>query len=181
MTNQTFFKALFAIVILTGGLFKTAEVKAQASSSATANLSVVLSDLRSITVNAPNVTIPITTAAHYQSGNFTDVPNHLLVTSSGAYKITATSATANLVNGSNTIPANTITLTPTAGTSVNGGGTMTYNAQPLVNATPGTLIAGGAGTTSSSFNVKYTASGGASYLVPAGSYTTVVTYTVAAP
>ncbi len=153
---------------------------AQASSSATANLSVVLSELRSITIASPNVSIPITTAAHYQTGNNTTVANHLSVTSSGAYKITATSATANLVNGAYNIPANTVTLTATAGT-LNGNGTLTYTAQPLVNITPGTLIACTAGTTSSSFNVKYAASGGNAYLVPAGTYTTTVTYTVAAP
>ena len=180
MKKQNIIKSLFAAVILIAGFATSNTAAAQASASATANLSVVLSELRSITVGTPNVSVPITTAAHYQTGNFTDVPNHVSVTSSQAYKITATSATANLVNGANTIPANTITLTPTAGT-VNGGGTMSYNSQPLVAATPGILIAGTAGTTNSSFNVKYTASGGSSYLVPAGTYATVVTYTVAAP
>jgi hypothetical protein len=180
MKNQNIIKSLVAALILLAGFATSNTVSAQASASGTANLSVVLSELRSITVGTPNVSVPITTAAHYQTGNFTDVANHVTITSSQAYKITATSATANLVNGVNSIPANTITLTPTAGT-VNGGGTVTYNAQPLVTATPGNLIAGTAGTTSSSFNIKYTASGGSSYLVPAGTYTTTVTYTVAAP
>ncbi len=175
-----FRKIITAASLIIASAFAASNASAQASSSATANLSVVLSELRSITIASPNVTIPITTAAHYQSGNFTEVTNHIAVTSSGAYKITATSATANLVSGSNTIPTNTITLTPSAGT-VNGGGVVTYTAQPLVNATPGTLVAGTAGTTSSSFNMKYAASGGSAYLVPAGTYTTTVTYTVAAP
>lgn len=180
MNFSNIFKGLLATALVSISVFAGQRAAAQASSSATANLSVVLSELRSITVAAPNVSVPITTAAHYQTGNFTDVPNHVQITSSGAYKITATSATANLVNGSNNIPTNTITLTPTAGT-VNGGGTVTYTAQPLVASTPGTLVAGTAGTTSSSFNMKYTASGGTAYLVPAGTYTTTVTYTVAAP
>jgi len=175
MFKKVLFAASFLVTLLV-----SQNSEAQAASSATANLSVVLTELRSITVASPNVSIPITTAAHYQTGNATDVANHITVTSSGAYKITATSATANLVSGSNNIPSNTITLTPTAGV-VNGGGTVTYAAQPLVSATPGTLVAGTAGTTSSSFNMKYTASGGSSYLVPAGTYTTTVTYTVAAP
>ena len=180
MNNQTIFKALFAATLFLAGFVTSNKAAAQASASGTANLSVVLSELRSISIATPNVSVPITTAAHYQTGNSTTVANHVTITSSQAYKITATSATANLVSGANTIPANTITLTPTAGT-VNGGGTVSYNAQPLVAATPGILIAGTAGTTSSSFNVKYAASGGSSYLVPAGTYTTVVTYTVAAP
>ena len=180
MKNQTIFKALFVATLFLAGFVKSNHAAAQASASATANLSVVLAELRSITIGTPNVSVPITTAAHYQTGNSTTVANHVTITSSGAYKITATSATANLVSGANTIPTNTITLTPTAGT-VNGGGTVSYNAQPLVAATPGILIAGTAGTTSSSFNIKYAASGGSAYLVPAGTYTTVVTYTVAAP
>lgn len=180
MKNQSFVKLLFAAALTAASIAKTNQVSAQASSSATANLSVVLSELRSITVAAPNVSVPITTAAHYQTGNSTTVNNHLLVTSSAAYKITATAATANLVNGANNIPVSTITLTPTAGT-VNGGGTVTYNSQPLVTTAPGTLVAGTAGTTSSSFNIMYAASGGSAYLVPAGTYTTTVTYTVTAP
>ncbi len=177
MKFQSILKSLFAAIVL---LISAQHAGAQASSSATANLSVVLSELRSITVGTPNVSIPITTAAHYQSGNFTDVTNHLTVTSSGAYKITATSATSNLVNGVNNIPANTITLTASNG-NVNGTGTVSYTAQQLVPTTPGTLIGCTAGTTNSSFNVRYAASGGSSYLVPAGTYTTTVTYTVAAP
>lgn len=173
-------KHLFAAAIVVLSVTASQNASAQASSSATANLSVILSELRSITVASPNVSIPIITAAHYQSGNNTDVANHLAITSSGAFKITATAAAANLVNGANSIPASTITLTPSAGT-VSGGGTVTYTLQPLVTATPGTLIGGTAGTTASTFNMKYTASGGSTYLVPAGSYATVVTYTVSAP
>lgn len=180
MKNQSILKLLFASALTAGSITKSNQVNAQASSSATANLSVVLSDLRSITVASPNVSVPITTAAHYQTGNSTTVNNHLQVTSSAAYKITATAATANLVNGANNIPVSTITLTPTAGT-VTGSGTVAYNSQPLVTATPGTLVAGTAGTTSSSFNIKYAASGGSAYLVPAGTYTTTVTYTIAVP
>lgn len=150
------------------------EAKAQATGQA--NLTVALSDVVALTVASPNVSIPFTTAAHYQTGNSTTQTNHVSVTSTGDYIVKVKALAGNLTDGSNNIPVSTIAVTPTVASgnapglsNVSG---LTTTGQALATSTTG-------GTVETVFNIQYTASGGSDYVnKPAGNYTATIEYSI---
>ena len=85
---------------------------AQASDNATLN--VTLSDVRSIMVNPTqnNVELVFATPEDYQNGVTSSQPSHIMVTSTGGFQITVKASTEGLVFGANSIPVNTIRLSP---------------------------------------------------------------------
>jgi hypothetical protein len=162
------------------------ESKAQASANTTLN--VVLTDVRSIKVNPAQTTVSLNfaNAADYQNGVVNTQPSHLEITSTNGYVVKVKSASANLVNGTNNIPVNTITLMPnvTAGNS-GGSGTVVISLSSAsitpvnLSPTPTTIISSPTGQTKVFYDMKYGAQGGSSYInKAAGTYSTTITYTI---
>jgi hypothetical protein len=185
-------KRIFLIVA--GFLLLAQSQKSFAQNTANATLNVVLSDVRSIKVNPSqtNVSLVFANSADYNNGVSSDQVAHLEVTSTGGYAIKVKSSGPTLVNGANSIPVNTITLTPTVGTqkaSVGAGVTaiipQSSNTQmgsllaAILNPTAVNFITSPTGVTKQFYDVKYNASGGTSYInKAAGTYTTTITYSI---
>jgi hypothetical protein len=159
----------------------------QAQTSANATLNVVLSDVRSIKVNPAQATVTLNFAnvTDYNNGVSSTQNAHLEVTSTGGYIIKVKSSTPNLVNGTNQIPVNTVTLTPlqssggAVGTSTSAVGRASTLIPVNLGATATTIISSTDGATKIFYDMTYRASGGAPYINKAsGTYTTTITYTI---
>ncbi|RYZ52942.1 MAG: hypothetical protein EOP49_08325 [Sphingobacteriales bacterium] len=156
------------------GLFLCLGNNAQAQSNA--DLTIALTDVRTIAISAPSVSIPFTTAAHYQSGTFKDVSSHVTITSTNKYAVKVQAATANLSFGANTIPVNTIGIIPT----IASGDAPTLIPVTQLSTSPQDIATSlAAGTLSTVFNIRYTSTGGAEYISkPEGNYTVNLEYTI---
>lgn len=149
--------------------------KANAQASDNANLTVDLQNVVSLTVANPTVSIPFTTASHYQSGNSTTASNHVQIVSSSGYTVKVKASASDLTDGSNNIPVSTIGITPTV---ASGGSPTLANVSGLTTSDQ-TIATSASGTLATAFNIQYTASGGASYLnKPASSYGVTIVYTI---
>jgi hypothetical protein len=154
-------------------------VKTNAQATANANLNVVLSDVRSITINPAQSTVSLNFASStdYLNGVFVNQAAHLEITSTGGYQVKVKASTASLVNGVSTIPVSSIMLTPTlsAGSTDEGVAftpvSLTATQQPIIN-TPN-------GSSRIFFDMRYQASGGQDYINKlAGTYVTTITYSI---
>ena len=157
-------------------------IQASAQTSAQVNLSVVLSNVQSITASTNAVSLNFATASDYQNGVSQTIADHLSVFSNGVFTVSV-SASGDLTGTttpSNTIPVSTISLTPSTGSSINPTASPTYtpvnlstSSQTLIHNTSGVLIG--------KFNIKYSANdSNGDYLKPGDTYTTTITYTIAA-
>lgn len=193
MKNK-YLKSGFLSVAFITAIFSSS-VSAQTNANTTLN--VVLSDVRSIKVNPAqtNVSLAFANANDYTNGVSSNQPSHLEIISTGGYAIKVKSSGPSLVNGTNSIPVNTITLTPTVGAqpgvsgsvivisvggntngSSGGSGTLT---PAVLNPTPVNLISSSSGTTKRFYDITYKASGGAPYInKAAGTYSTTITYSI---
>lgn len=170
------FKLFAALLVLTVSGIQAVHAQ-QPSDDVT--LQVTLVAVQNISVNAGQTTVTLTfeEAGDYLNGVTSSQPNHLEVSSTGLFQVAVKASDINLVNGSNTIPVNTITVTPGYGTGGTDPGaipaavSLTGNDQIILDSNDGTAQA--------FYNVTYDASGGADYInKPAGIYTTTVTYTI---
>jgi hypothetical protein len=161
-------------------LFAGSSRLAQAQASDNATLNVVLADVRSITVNpAQNaVQLNFATATDYQTGVISNQVGHLIVTSTGGFQVKVKASGETLVNGANSIPVNTITLSP----SINAGSTLPPGATFVnvqLSSVPQPIIQSTNGSANVIFDVEYKASGGDPYInKPAGTYVTTITYSI---
>jgi len=143
-------------------------------------LNVTLVAVQNISVNATQTTVTLTfeEAGDYLNGVSSSQPNHLEVASTDDFVVKVSTSTDNLVNGTNTIPVSTITVTPAYASGTDPEAT--ESAQTLSIGAK-TILTSTTGTTQAFYNVTYDASGGTDYInKPAGTYTTTVTYTISA-
>lgn len=157
-------------------------VRASAQTSAQVNLSVVLTNVQSISASTNAVSLNFATASDYQNGVSQTINDHLNVFSNGVFTVSV-SASGDLTGTttpSNTIPVSTISLTPSTGTSINPTASPTYSTVSL-STTSQTLIHNTRGVLVGKFNIKYSANDtNGDYLKPGDTYTTTITYTIAA-
>lgn len=153
--------------------------KTNAQATANANLNVVLSDVRSITINPAQSTVALNFASStdYLNGVFVNQAAHLEVTSTGGYQIKVKAATASLVNNTSTIPVSSITLTPTLSAGSTDEGVSLFPV-PL-SATQQPIITTTNGNSRIFFDMRYQASGGQDYINKAsGTYVTTITFSI---
>lgn len=165
-----------------------AQVTAVEGTAAT-TLNVNLAGTYEITVGQLSVTIDMNDPQHFINGNNSgSQSNHVQVSATGDYQVNV-SAAADLVFGSESIPVNTVTVTPSLGDYLGAGTstapTMTLASTPLATVTDDTdgttIITSGAGESLRGFHVVYAipAAQASQYLNrPEGIYTTTVTYTL---
>ena len=147
------------------------------ANSQTVDLSLTLAAVQDLQINATTVSIPLTTLAHYQSGNSATVSPQLTFSSVDDYEIKVSAGSDSLeLNSSNRIPVNTFTLTPTV-----VSGTAPSSLNPITLSTTAQILAEstGAGTFGTVLAVEYSASGGSAYLnKDPGTYTVQLTYSI---
>lgn len=181
-------KILPIITLLMIALISTS-LDAQTTTNTTLN--VVLNDVRSIKVNPSqtNVSLIFNNADDYTNGVFSNQASHLEITSTGGYIVKVKSSGPNLTNGVNTIPVNTISLTPTVSSSQSAntiGATGSTGAVVVkivstttLSSTDAQFINSPTGSTKIFYDVKYASTGGPNYInKPAGTYTTTITYSI---
>jgi len=162
-----------------------------AQTTGNTTLNVVLNDVRSIKVNPAqtNVSLIFNNASDYTNGVSSNQASHLEITSTGGFVVKVKSSGPSLINGSNSIPVNTISLTPTVTASQNsnlvgatastGGVVIRTVSTTTLSATDAQFINSPTGGTKIFYDVKYTSSGGPNYInKPAGTYTTTITYSI---
>ncbi|MUV03635.1 hypothetical protein GN157_07920 [Flavobacterium rakeshii] len=177
MTN--FFKiASVAIIALSANsLF--------AQDTAETTLNVNLASSFEITVANASVDIDMNTPEHFQSGNTSgQKADHVQISATGEYEVKVI-AFSDLTSGSETIPVNTITVTPTLGSYLGAGSegsvSPTLTAQSLSNSTENTIISCETGESLRGYNIEYSipSESASEYLNhSAGTYTTTVTYSL---
>ncbi|HZJ79129.1 MAG TPA: hypothetical protein VFC69_00970 [Dysgonamonadaceae bacterium] len=156
-------------------------VNAQTSNEGTANLTIKLNAVQSITVSG-DVEIDYTTADDYANGKESTTFTTLSVVSAGGFAIRVEAD--DLSNGTSTMAAKNIEVTAEAigdatGATFDANGTLerTTTKQALIESTTGGV--------NKQYTVKYKGDGGNEYMknYNAGgtqTYTTTVTYTIAA-
>lgn len=152
------------------------------SSSGSVKLSVVLSQVQSLTVNeAQNaVSLGFTSKEDFRKGVDVNQPNHINVFSSGRFVVKVSTA-GNLTGpGHRSIPASTIAVTPVAtGGVVHVPGMVTGSNVSLSEHESRTIISSPShGTIATSFDVNYHASGEGYAQLDNGSYSATVIYTI---
>ena len=176
--NKIFKVAFVAIIALAAN---------SAFAQNTTNLHVNVEAVYSIVVTDADVTIDMNEPEHFTDGNASDEQSgHLEVTATDGYVVTVTAD--EFLTGeslSETISTSTIVVTANDGTylgaGTDGGSTADFSDAQL-STTGATLITGSAGDMRS-FDVTYSipaASAPAYINVAPDTYTTVVTYTIAA-
>ena len=147
-------------------------------------LNVTLAQVQSISVNSgqKTVTLAFETASDYQNGVSSPQTDHLNVSSTTSFQVNV-KAEGDLSNGTENIPVNTITITPTVTSGYAdaepGGETLTGTS--LSTSDQGIITSATNGTVETHYDVEYKASGGDDYInKPAGTYATTVTYTITA-
>ncbi len=140
-------------------------------------LNVTLVAVQNISVNSGQTTVTITfnESSDYLNGVSSPQLAHLEVSSTDDFVVKVSTA-SDLSDGSNTIPVNTITVTPVYASGTDPGATATAVA---LSTTATTILSSTNGTTKALYDVTYDASGGSDYVnKPAGTYSTMVTYTI---
>jgi len=161
--------ALGAVILL--------NVNTKAQSALTVSKDVTLNlDLRNIVefvVNKNTSTIVFDTYDKYVNGTNTPEADQLSVSSNKAFDmaVKAASATFDEAGNTQTIPAADVSVEVTAGggTKAAAQSLSTSNKDILTNA-PAVL--------GEKYSIKYSATGGNDFLVKAGTYTNILTYTV---
>jgi hypothetical protein len=147
------------------------------------NLKVQLQSIQSIRINEAqsDVAISLATASEYMNGKSSNQADHIEIMSNSNYEIKVSAAT-NLIGDTASIDINTVTITPSLG-SVGGATDGNIQLNPVaLSLNDNTIVQSFQGDAQRSFNIKYQLSGGDEYLdKPAGTYSTLVTYTILAP
>lgn len=170
----------------TTALFVTAlilfQVRGFAQTTATVTLNVVLTNQASIVIaaGAQTATLTYSTPANYTNGVTLSQTAAMTTVSNQAYSVTVLSG-SDLLNGSNTIPVADVTVTPSfTGTNTN----ITLTPQAIPKTTAAKIIASTVGTASQVYNLQYSTVGAptSDFLgLPAGTYTSTLTYTITNP
>jgi hypothetical protein len=142
----------------------------------TATLNVILVDVLQLTVNTSSATLNFATAANYTNGVSSTVSNQLGIFSSRPYGLQVRANATNLTNaGSYTIPVSNISIVPTGTTGIG-----TTSAVALSN-TDQTFVAVAPATLSKSISMLYsTSAGNTAFLLPGGTFSATLTFTIVA-
>ena len=170
------------IILFAAVLFSAVTmVNAQTSNEGTANLTIKLNAVQSITVGG-DVVINYTTADDYADGKESEQVTTLSVVSAGGFAIRV--GAEDLKNGTSTMAAKNIKVTAAAIGDATGA---TFDANGTLEkaAAKKALITSTKGGVNKKYTVKYKGDGGNEYMenYNAGgtqSYTTTVTYTISA-
>lgn len=148
--------------------------------SAVANVNVIIADVSSITINnGTTVNIDVNTPNHIINGNQAIITNHLAVTSSRPYHVTA-KASQHLTFNGQTIDIGFLHLqlqNSTSGTPSLTPPTV-INDYPLALTDGVNIISATVGDPQRMFDVTYDLDGGNHLIKPVGTYTTLITYTL---
>lgn len=169
-------KKFYLVVFVMGVLCSSADTYGQDRKSGEANLTVNLHQIQNIVVENPNVNIDLATAAEYNNGKTSMMNNHLLVNSTCNYQINVKANRDLQLEGPgiNTIPINTVTLTPFDGDQAAGNGL-------ALSTSFQTFISSNSGVLSKHYGVNFKVSGGNDYInKPEGAYSATITYTISA-
>lgn len=161
---------------------------AQNIGSAQTQVNVTISQVQSIQVSQPTVTINMTQPSHFIQGNASgQQSNHVRVSSSTAYQVTVKANTAYFSHNGNstTLPVNTVAVKTATGNLTNSNTAppagLQVAPQIMLSALPTTIITSPTGEWGRGFHVNYVIpeTKSPSYLNrEAGTYTTTVTYTL---
>lgn len=162
--------------------------KSFAQTTGTANLSITLSDVLSMTVSSP-AAVNFDSESKYTNGISLPVADHITVISSKGYTVKAISGT---ITGPSSLDAATVKITTTIGTNNQGNtsGSMTYAtdlALPAVGGTAATVVSSNQTSwnllqSANKFNVTYKIGEGGVYAGKTTGLNTVpVIYTVTQP
>ena len=173
---------VFAVLTIGAIVLGTNNIKAQATSTATTTVKMVLADVISMEAPATQVTFTYDNAAAYNTDQTQSVVNNLKVTSTKSFGIKVKANGADFVNGTNLIPVNVMTIKPVAGGPKAMGGTPT---NVVLSTTDKVLITAAPKGSQVTLNIDYfipsTESSSDKILgKPAGTYTQTVTYTATA-
>ena len=150
------------------------------SGTGPASMSIVLSNLSTLTLGsgASTAALNFSSASAYQNGVTLNQSAALGVFCNQSYSISV-AASQNLKNGTNSIPISNVTVDATPST---GGTGITTPAKTLSTSSQ-TIITATSGTLSQNFDLSYyTSAGNTAFLgMPAGTYTTTLTYTITSP
>jgi hypothetical protein len=156
------------LTIVSAVFFMTASAQ---TNTANHTVSMVLSNVITLSLTGGNTSMAFTSAAHYQNGvTSSTTPTTLTVSSNKAYSITAlasSNANGDLVGSSTNIPLAALTVT-----ADNGSNFLPLSANASA---PTTVLAGQAAGGNVAHSVFYKANPGFGYA--AGTYTTTITYT----
>ncbi len=171
---------LFAAILFSG----VTVVNAQTSNEGKVNLTVTLHAVQSITVGG-DVEIEYLAADDYLNGKDSKTSTTLNVVSAGGFAIRVQAEDlVNTTNAANTIAASSIAVTATAGD--NGSGDFDSEGTLVKGDAKNPLITSAKGGVNKKYNVSYRGTGNNKYMenfnteTSSQSYTTVVTYTIAA-
>lgn len=186
-TKKTMKKLLLtSAIILTATVFSFAQT---GSGSAEVTLNVKLNPIQTIEINSAtsnNIDLVYDSEADYADGVEVDIPDHLVVYSTGGFAVSVKSESDNIqrVAGAETIAASTIKVQASGG-STNPLSNANYNNVSL-STTEKDLISSSTGGANKTFNIKYAGIGNDGYLNKYFNnenptvYTTKVTYSIVA-
>ena len=142
----------------------------------TATLNVTLVDVLQLTVNTASATLNFNTSADYTNGVTSTVANQLSVFSSRPYGLQVRASATTLTNaGSNSIPVSNISVVPTGTTGI---GTTTTRA---LSNTDQTFVSSAPATLGKNISMQYaTAAGNTAFLLPGGTFSATLTFTIVA-
>jgi hypothetical protein len=174
--RNSFLKKGTYTINLNNEIFDTNATVSAASQTLNNSLTVIVNDLAQLKVNNNDVNLVFATAADYKNGVYIDMPAHVILSGTSPYDVFVQASTTALTNGSNTLPLNIIQIQPTADnpsdfTSI----TLSSGRQKILSALP---------VLDRQLGVRYKISAAnAAQLLgkPAGTYNTVITYSLIAP
>ncbi len=142
----------------------------------TATLNVTLVDVLQLTVNTSTASLNFNTAADYTNGVTSTVSNQLSVFSSRPYGLQVRASATTLTNaGTYSIPVSNISVVPTATTGI---GTITTRALSNTDQTFASLAPA---TLGKNVSMQYaTSAGNTAFLIPGGTFSATLTFTIVA-
>ncbi len=161
--------------MLTLGISSISFVSSGQTSGA-ATLNVTLVDVLQLTVNTSTASLNFNTAADYTNGVTSTVSNQLSVFSSRPYGLQVRASATTLTNaGTYSIPVSNISVVPTGTTGI---GTATTRALSNTDQTFASLAPATLGKT---ISMQYaTSAGNAAFLIPGGTFSATLTFTIVA-
>lgn len=143
----------------------------------TSSMAVKIDDVLQLSVTTPSSQLNFGTAADFANGVSNTVTNQLKVFSSRSYdlKVKASAAALTGADPSISIPVNNISIEPTATTGIGTVATLALSDadQTFITAAPATL--------GKDISMKYfTAAGNMAFMIPGDTYSSTLTFTIAA-
>lgn len=153
----------------------------KAIAQVTTNLNVKIKAVQSIVIKDADVDLTFDDPDHYLNGVEVTKTGHLTITSSGVFTVSVQAAGDLTKSGGGTIPIGNVEITTTATGTPAFTGTPSFVAGTPLTTGPLVVAHSDTGITAGTVDVTYKAVGGAPFLNKAdGTYTTVLTYTIAA-